>query len=197
MYPTLESRDDILKMLDEMTQARQQILERCDRLSPAQLGDPVYPGTWSVLQNLAHLAWAEEWMLAWIQKRPGPLTPQERKVVEKHPELGEKIIAPIDRLEEVRPIVRHCHERYDGAGYPDRLSGEAIPIESRIILVCDAYHAMTTDRPYRKRLPAEEALRRLQEAAGTQFDPRVVEVCARVLVSRGADGYPSALPIPR
>jgi diguanylate cyclase (GGDEF)-like protein len=128
--------------------------------------------------------------------KPGPLTPAEREIVETHPELGEKIIAPIDRFEEVRPIVRHCHERYDGAGYPDRLSGEEIPIESRIILVCDAYHAMTTDRPYRKRLPAEEALRRLREAAGTQFDPRVVDVCARVLASRGADASRSALPTP-
>jgi diguanylate cyclase (GGDEF)-like protein len=132
-----------------------------------------------------------------ILSKPGPLTAEEREVVETHPELGEKIIAPIDRLEEVRPIVRHCHERYDGAGYPDKLRGDEIPIESRIILVCDAYHAMTTDRPYRKRLPAEEALRRLQEAAGTQFDPAVVEVCARVLVSRAGDGYRSALPAPR
>ena len=131
-----------------------------------------------------------------ILSKPGPLTPEEREVVETHPELGEKIIAPIDRLEEVRPIVRHCHERYDGAGYPDRLSGEEIPIESRIILVCDAYHAMTTDRPYRKRLPAEEALRRLQEAAGTQFDPSVVDVCERVLASRAAGAYPSAFPAP-
>ena len=116
-----------------------------------------------------------------ILSKPGPLTAEERKVVEKHPELGERIIAPIDRLEEVRPIVRHCHERYDGTGYPDRKLGEDIPIESRIILVCDAYHAMTTDRPYRKRLPKEEALRRLDEGAGTQFDPAVVEVCKRVL----------------
>jgi HD-GYP domain-containing protein (c-di-GMP phosphodiesterase class II) len=96
----------------------------------------------------------------------------------------------------VRPIVRHCHERFDGAGYPDRLAGEEIPIEARIILVCDAYHAMTTDRPYRKRMPAEEALRRLHEAAGTQFDPRVVEVCARVLASRGAAASPSGTPAP-
>jgi HD-GYP domain-containing protein (c-di-GMP phosphodiesterase class II) len=132
-----------------------------------------------------------------ILAKPGPLTSAEREVVETHPELGEKIIAPIDRLEEVRPIVRHCHERYDGDGYPDRLSGDDIPIESRIILVCDAYHAMTTDRPYRKRLPADEALRRLQEAAGTQFDPRVVEVCTRVLASPGAAALPSALPAPR
>jgi diguanylate cyclase (GGDEF)-like protein len=116
-----------------------------------------------------------------ILSKPGPLTAEERKLVEKHPELGERIIAPIDRLEEVRPIVRHCHERFDGTGYPDRKSAEDIPIESRIILVCDAYHAMTTDRPYRKRLPREEALRRLDEGAGTQFDPDVVEVCKRVL----------------
>jgi diguanylate cyclase (GGDEF)-like protein len=116
-----------------------------------------------------------------ILSKPGPLTTEEREVVERHPELGERIIAPIDRLEEVRPIVRHCHERYDGTGYPDCKHGEQIPIESRIILVCDAYHAMTTDRPYRKRLPKEEALRRLDEGAGTQFDPAVVDVCTRVL----------------
>ena len=132
-----------------------------------------------------------------ILSKPGPLTPEEREIVETHPELGEKIIAPIDRLEEVRPIVRHCHERYDGAGYPDRLAADEIPIESRIILVCDAYHAMTTDRPYRKRLTAVEALRRLHDAAGTQFDPRVVDVCARVLASRGAGASPSAIPSPR
>jgi diguanylate cyclase (GGDEF)-like protein len=117
-----------------------------------------------------------------ILLKPGPLTDEERAVMETHPELGERIIAPIDRLVEVRPIVRHCHERYDGCGYPDRKAAEDIPIESRIIFVCDAYHAMTTDRPYRKRLPDEEALRRLEEGAGTQFDPHVVEVCKRVLV---------------
>ena len=129
-----------------------------------------------------------------ILSKPGPLTPDERKVVEMHPELGEKIIAPIDRLEEVRPIVRHCHERFDGDGYPDKLLGQEIPIESRIILVCDAYHAMTTDRPYRKRLSKTEALRRLEEAAGTQFDPRVVEACVRLLASRDVDAIRSASP---
>jgi diguanylate cyclase (GGDEF)-like protein len=116
-----------------------------------------------------------------ILSKPGPLTDDERELIERHPALGEKIIAPIDRLEDVRPIVRHCHERYDGTGYPDGLKGDEIPLESRIILVCDAYHAMITDRPYRKRLSDEEALRRLEEGAGTQFDPRVVEVCRNVL----------------
>jgi uncharacterized damage-inducible protein DinB len=78
MYPTLESRADILKMLDELTEGRQLVLEQCARLSPQQLNDPVYPGTWSVLQNLSHLAWAEAYMLAWIKKRPGVLPPEER-----------------------------------------------------------------------------------------------------------------------
>ena len=91
------------------------------------------------------------------------------------------ILAPIERLEDVRPIVRSCHERWDGAGYPDGISGEEVPLESRIIFVCDAYHAMTTDRPYRKRLSHPEAVRRLRDGAGSQFDARVVEVCVSVL----------------
>jgi diguanylate cyclase (GGDEF)-like protein len=116
-----------------------------------------------------------------VLSKPGRLTAAERKIVETHPELGERIIAPIDRLQGVRPIVRHCHERWDGKGYPDGVAGEDIPLESRIIFVCDAYHAMTTDRPYRRRLSHREAVRRLGEGAGSQFDPHVVEVALRVL----------------
>jgi diguanylate cyclase (GGDEF)-like protein len=116
-----------------------------------------------------------------ILMKPGPLTSEERSMIQRHPELGERILAPIDQLAAVRPIVRACHERFDGVGYPDGLRGEDIPLEARIIFACDAFHAMTTDRPYREALPVEEAFRRLLDAAGTQFDPRVVEVCLRVL----------------
>jgi diguanylate cyclase (GGDEF)-like protein len=116
-----------------------------------------------------------------ILTKPGRLTADERAIMETHPELGERIIAPIDRLQSVRAIVRHCHERWDGRGYPDSVCGDEIPLESRIIFVCDAYHAMTTDRPYRKRLSHPEAVRRLRESAGTQFDPAVVEVALSVL----------------
>src|SRR3954447_23075530 len=101
--------------------------------------------------------------------------------METHPELGERIIAPIDRLQEVRTIVRHCHERWDGRGYPDGLAGEESPLEWRIIFVCDAYHAMTTDVPYRKRVSHPQAVRRLRETEVTQFDPSVVELAVRVL----------------
>ena len=111
-----------------------------------------------------------------ILLKPGPLTADERSIMEMHPELGERILEPIDRLAEVRTIVRSCHERWDGAGYPDGKAGEEIPLESRIILVCDAFHAMTTDRPYRKRLSGDEACRRIRTGSGTQFDPAVVDV---------------------
>jgi len=77
MYPTLESRGDILKMLDEMTAVRKLILQRCESLTLAQLNDPVYPGTWSLFKNLMHLAWAEAYMLGWIRKRPKALLPEE------------------------------------------------------------------------------------------------------------------------
>jgi HD-GYP domain-containing protein (c-di-GMP phosphodiesterase class II) len=116
-----------------------------------------------------------------ILLKPGPLTPEERAVIETHPLLGERILQPIEQLEQVRRIVRSCHERWDGGGYPDRLAGHEIPIESRIIIACDAFHAMTTDRPYREALDVAEARRRLEEASGTQFDPEVVDALLRVL----------------
>ena len=83
--------------------------------------------------------------------------------------------------------MRHCHERWEGEGYPDKRAGREIPLESRIIFVCDAYHAMTTDRPYRARLSDAEAWEELRAGAGTQFDPAVVEVFLR----RVASGEPA------
>jgi HD-GYP domain-containing protein (c-di-GMP phosphodiesterase class II) len=106
-------------------------------------------------------------------------------VIETHPLLGERILEPIEQLHSVRQIVRSCHERWDGAGYPDRLQGDEIPIESRIIIACDAFHAMTTDRPYRNALGVEEARRRLEDASGAQFDPAVVDALLHVLDSCG------------
>ena len=116
-----------------------------------------------------------------ILMKAGPLDEDERLIVETHPILGERILAPIEQLGEVRLIVRCAHEHYDGTGYPDHLSGEQIPLESRIVLACDAFHAMTTDRPYRKSLGVAEARRRLVEASGAQFDPQVVDALLRVL----------------
>jgi HD-GYP domain-containing protein (c-di-GMP phosphodiesterase class II) len=94
----------------------------------------------------------------------------------RHPVVGDQILAPVRFLQPVRPIIRASHERWDGNGYPDGLRGAEIPLESRIVFVCDAFHAMTTDRPYRSALPEREAIRRLRLASGTQFDPAVVSV---------------------
>jgi len=116
-----------------------------------------------------------------ILMKPAPLTTAERAVVEEHPILGERILAPIEQLEAVRRIIRSAHEHFDGTGYPDGLAGEDIPIESRIILVCDAFHAMTTDRPYRHSIGRDEAKARLRDGAGTQFDPSAVSALLLVL----------------
>jgi len=110
-----------------------------------------------------------------IIRKPGPLTASERREMNRHPEVGAQILAPVPFLKPVRPIVEASHERWDGGGYPKGLTGENIPLESRIVFVCDAFHAMTTDRPYRSALPPKEAFRRLRLASGTQFDPAVVK----------------------
>ncbi|HEX8099597.1 MAG TPA: diguanylate cyclase, partial [Actinomycetota bacterium] len=108
-----------------------------------------------------------------IIRKDGSLTAAERRHINRHPEIGEQILSPVPFLQPLLPIVRGCHERWDGKGYPDGLAGDAIPLEARIIFVCDAFHAMTTDRPYRNALSQTEAIRRLKLAAGRQFDPTV------------------------
>jgi HD-GYP domain-containing protein (c-di-GMP phosphodiesterase class II) len=116
-----------------------------------------------------------------ILNKPGPLDTEEFAVMAQHTVIGEQIIENMEHLRPVARIVRSAHERYDGKGYPDGLAGEAIPFRSRILLVCDAYDAMTSDRPYRTALSADEALTELCACAGSQFDPVVVEAFAAEL----------------
>ena len=111
-----------------------------------------------------------------ITRKPAPLSDEEMELMMKHPEIGERIIAPVAFLQALRPIIAACHERWDGKGYPSGMAGENVPLAARIIFVCDAFHAMTSDRPYRAAMPQDEAIRRLLEAAGTQFDPEIVRV---------------------
>jgi HD-GYP domain-containing protein (c-di-GMP phosphodiesterase class II) len=116
-----------------------------------------------------------------IINKPGPLTPEERAVVETHTLIGEEMLDRVGGvLGNVGQLVRSCHERWDGGGYPDGLAGEQIPIVARIVCACDAYSAITTDRAYRAGRSPEEALAELRRCAGTQFDPDVVEALARV-----------------
>jgi HD-GYP domain-containing protein (c-di-GMP phosphodiesterase class II) len=106
--------------------------------------------------------------------KPGPLTPEERALVVKHPEIGSEILRHIDFLDEAKVVVRHHHERWDGAGYPDGLAGEAIPVQARIFAVADTLDAITTDRPYRTASSWSDARQVIRAAAGTQFDPAIV-----------------------
>jgi HD-GYP domain-containing protein (c-di-GMP phosphodiesterase class II) len=111
-----------------------------------------------------------------IINKPGKLTDEERAVIETHTIEGEAMLQRVGGLlGEVGRLVRSCHERYDGLGYPDGLAGQTIPIEARIVCCCDAFNAMTTDRPYRSALSLEEALNELRVHRGTQFDPSVVD----------------------
>ena len=120
-----------------------------------------------------------------IINKPGPLTPEERAVMEQHTIEGERLLLRVGGLlGEVGRLVRSCHERYDGAGYPDGLAGEEIPLIARIVACCDAFNAMTTDRSYRKAMPLDEAVAELRRSSGTQFDPRVVDALIASL-----DGY--------
>ncbi len=114
-------------------------------------------------------------------EQPGPLSPQERRALLAHPEASARLISQIGDLVPVARIVRHGFERFDGFGYPDGLSGEAIPFASRILSVVRAFEAMTSGRAYRPARPPAEALEELKREAGRQFDPRVVEACVRVL----------------
>lgn len=121
-----------------------------------------------------------------ILMKPGPLTPAEMATMHTHPHHGADILGNLEIYSEVRKLVRHHHERWDGRGYPDGLAGQDIPMGSRIITVVDAFDAMTSTRPYREPVPNEDGLEELERCAGTHFDPQVVRVFARLVRARPA-----------
>lgn len=110
-----------------------------------------------------------------ILKKPGRLTEDEFREMRNHADMSYRILEPVEFPHDIKPMVRHHHEWFNGAGYPDGLAGETIPLGARILSVADAYEAMTSDRPYRKALPNERAVTELMNYAGTQFDPGIVE----------------------
>jgi HD-GYP domain-containing protein (c-di-GMP phosphodiesterase class II) len=123
------------------------------------------------LHDLGKLAVPDE-----ILRKPGPLDEREWGFIRQHTVVGERILRASLAFRSIAGIVRSSHESWDGSGYPDGLGGEAIPLASRIICACDAFVAMTSERPYRRALPLDEALEELQRGAGGQFDPTVVRV---------------------
>ena len=120
---------------------------------------------------------------AGLLEKPGPLTLEERRQMEQHSEIGERILRNVDDYTEIADVVRSHHERIDGMGYPDGIHGDEIPFLARIIGVADAYDAMTSDRPYREALPSRVARMRLAQAVGTQFDTAVVAAFEAILAT--------------
>jgi hypothetical protein len=120
-----------------------------------------------------------------VLNKPGPLDRREYDVIRCHSAWGAETLARIPGLEAVAAVVRYHHERWDGDGYPDGLSGARIPLASRIICACDAYAAMTADRPYRDAMRSNDALREVVAGAGTQFDPAVVDALADAVADGG------------
>jgi HD-GYP domain-containing protein (c-di-GMP phosphodiesterase class II) len=143
-------------------------------------------GSGALLHDVGKLAVPSE-----ILHKPGSLSEEEWTLMAEHPLIGERILRRTPELAGLAPIVRHEHEHWDGSGYPDGLAGQRIPLASRIILACDAYHAMITPRPYRPGLSRDEAIAELEANAGTQFDPSVIEALLDLLGVRGAGGQPA------
>ena len=117
----------------------------------------------------------------YVLNKPGPLDEEEMAIMREHPVIGERIVASVPFLNRIRPMVRAEHERWDGAGYPDGLKGEQIPVEARIIHACDAFQAMSSDRPYRRARPRDWILKEIEAQSGRQFDPRVAEALLQVI----------------
>jgi putative two-component system response regulator len=144
-------------------------------LTPAEVRAVRYGG---ILHDIGKIGVDEA-----IIRKPGPLTPEEVAQMRRHPDIGAQIISQMRFAREVAPIISGHHEYWDGSGYPRGLRNEQIPIGARIITIVDAYDAMTTDRPYRAALPADEVLRRLTAGRGTQFDPELLDVFLELMRS--------------
>lgn len=150
-------------------------------------------------QQLAHLCGlvhdiGKVGLPAGLLEKPGKLTLEERRRMEEHSVIGERILAKVDDYAEIARVVRHHHERMDGNGYPDQLPGEQIPLVSRILAVADAYNAMTSGRPYRDAMPSRVARFRLAQAAGTQFDTTVVAAFEAILAGASETYLSGARP---
>jgi HD-GYP domain-containing protein (c-di-GMP phosphodiesterase class II) len=143
-------------------------------------------------QQLAHLAGlvhdiGKVGLPPGLLEKEGPLSLDERRQMEQHSVIGERILANVEDYSEISALVRHHHERVDGLGYPDGLAGADIPLLSRIIAVADAYNAMTSDRPYRDAMPSRVARLRLAQAVESQFDTAVVAAFEALLAGAAED----------
>jgi HD domain len=167
---------DLEKHSSEVADAVSAVAEKLD-LDPRRREELIFA---SLLHDVGKIGVSEEILL-----KPSSLTTEEFGEVKRHPALGAQLIEKVPALEPIAPAIRHHHERFDGAGYPEKLEGTDIPLEARILAVADSYAAMIEERPYSPAMTEEDACRELERCAGTQFDPAVV--AAFVGEIRGAE----------
>jgi cyclic di-GMP phosphodiesterase len=190
----LESAERVLLSLVLSIEAKDPYTEdHCNRLSrysvslgerlglPSQLRRALHLG--GIVHDVGKVAVPEHILL-----KPGPLNPEERKIMEQHAIIGERICAPLKSFRHVLPIIRHHHEKLDGSGYPDGLKGEEIPLTARILQTVDIYDALTTDRPYHKAMSSEKAFSIMHEEAkrGWWDEPLIREFASLILGGGGS-----------
>src|SRR5712691_148549 len=186
----LDNAETVLSSLALSIEAKDPYTEgHCDRLSKysvavaERLGLPeelrVALRRAGIVHDIDKLSVPEHILL-----KPGPLTPEERKIMEQHTIAGERICAPLRSFRHVLPIIRHHHEKLDGSGYPDGLKGEQIPLTARILQIADIYDALTTERPYKKALPTQEAFAIMREEVKRGWwDGSILDECEAVVRS--------------
>ena len=182
LYNTLDSAEQVIFALANAVEAKDAVTERHTRRvaeSARHMGmrlglpepalDALYRG--GIIHDIGKIGVSETILL-----KSGPLDLVEQHLMQEHPEIGANIVAPLHSGVSLQPIIRHHHERFDGCGYPDGLSGDGIPLLARIISICDAFDALINDRPYRARVSVDQAIAILRAGAGTQWDPELVEL---------------------
>ena len=182
VYNSLDSAEQVIYALaaaveakDPYTEAHTQRVAEAARRIGVRMGlaeedlEALYRG--GIIHDIGKIGVPDQILL-----KPGALEPHETDRMHMHPVIGESIVAPLQSGANLLPMIRHHHEHYDGNGYPDRLAGDEIPLLARIVSVCDAYDALTSDRPYRQGGTLEEALAVLRRGAGAQWDPQIVQI---------------------
>jgi two-component system cell cycle response regulator len=184
---TIQTRDILLQILHEREPGLGENLKGVSRLAMGvatrlDFGDEEIEEVVRAaeLHDVGKMAIPDE-----VLRKPGPLNEQEWAFVRQHTIIGERILSAAPTLLPIAKLVRASHERFDGSGYPDGLAGEAIPLGARIVAVCDAFHAMTSLRPYRPAIAPEDAIAEIRACAGTQFDPRVVAAFCEEIATLG------------
>ncbi len=171
----IEAKDPFVRASSDELSACVEAVARGLELDEGAQEKLVFAG---ILRDVGKLGISEKVLL-----KPEPLNVEERAIVELHPVIGARIVERVPGLADIAPAIRHHHERWDGNGYPDRLGGEAIPLEARVIAVADTYSALTSTRPYRSAVSPELACEEIERCAGTQFDPEIAVLFAGAMRS--------------